>query len=66
MAKRKQSNGARRLKLLTRPQYTAAEIARRLGVSHTAVYNWRVGSEVPSPAHRKALAKLGIPVGAWE
>lgn len=44
-----------------------AELARLLGVSQPAVYNWLRGTSRPEPPLRAVLEELtGIPVGEWE
>ena len=45
---------------------TAAELARKLGVSPQAVSGWIKGKAVPAPEKLRALEDVtGIPMRAW-
>lgn len=60
------SKGAATLYAKLAPQMTAAELARRLGVTPQAVSGWIKGKAIPSPKMLRALEDvMGIPMRAW-
>jgi transcriptional regulator with XRE-family HTH domain len=59
-------SGPAQLRELTRPRFLVADLARRLGVSATAVYWWIQGEAIPTLEHRRKLQRIcGIPVNSW-
>lgn len=60
------SEGRRSLAAHLKPPITAAELARRVGVSSTAVGQWISGATAPSRDNAAAIETItGIPASAW-
>lgn len=60
------SEGRRALLAHVTPPITAAELARRIGVSSAAISQWITGATAPSRENAAALETItGIPAGAW-
>ena len=63
-----QTKASKRLRsvLMPKPELTAEDLARRIGVSRTTVYEWAAGKIRPDPK-RMALVEemLGIPMRDW-
>jgi transcriptional regulator with XRE-family HTH domain len=60
------SKGASALAAKLRPEVTAAELARKLGVTPQAVSGWIKGRSVPTPEMLSKLEDVtGIPMRAW-
>ncbi len=60
------SEGRRALLSHVTPPITAAELARRIGVSPAAVGQWLAGATAPSRDNAAAIETItGIPASAW-
>jgi transcriptional regulator with XRE-family HTH domain len=60
------TKGAAALSAKLAPLMTAAELARRLGVTPQAVSGWIKGKAIPTPETLRAIEDaLGIPMRAW-
>ena len=60
------SEGRRALLSHVTPPITAAELARRIGVSPAAISQWLAGATAPSRDNAAAIETItGIPASAW-